>query len=70
MGDPVMVDEFEIRASSPGKEDRIWTRSSLDASRDIADSAVIILGYDKAVVVNTFGGDRSDPLYTAEKKKK
>lgn len=57
------TDEFEITATKPGEEPRVWTRSKYDVAKFIADSAITKLGYGKAVVVNTFGGDRSDVLY-------
>lgn len=64
-----MTDEFEIKATGNDKPERIWTRNNLHASKMIADQAVSKLGYAKAEVVNTFGGDRSDPLHTAEEGK-
>ena len=60
------MDEYEITAEAPGKEPRVWTRATLLVARIIADSA-IRQGYTKAVVINTHGGNRSEPLYIAEK---
>lgn len=60
------IDEFEIRATSSDKEPRIWTRDTLDTAKSIADQAVSRLGYERAQVVNTYGGVRSDILYLAE----
>ncbi len=61
------MDEFEIQATGHQTEpDRIWTRSSLGTSQWIADQAVVRLKYGRAVVINTFGGHRSDSLYTVE----
>lgn len=62
------TDEFEIKATCPDKEDRIWTRSKLSTAQFIADQAILRLGYAHAVVVNTFGGHRSDPLYVVSGK--
>jgi hypothetical protein len=59
----VDTDEFEITATAPHMEVRVWTRSKYDTAKYIADSAITKLGYTNAVVVNTFGGHRSDPLY-------
>lgn len=62
------MDEFEIKATGhPTEADRIWTRAALGVSVAIADKAVHWHGYKKAVVVNTFGGIRSDELYVVEK---
>jgi hypothetical protein len=60
------TDEFEITATHPHMEARVWTRSEYGVAKIIADSAITKLGYGKAVVVNTFGGDRSDVLYEVE----
>lgn len=57
------TDEFQITASRPGAEDRVWTRSSYSAARSVAEGAVIKLGYVVAKVINTFGGHHSDTLY-------
>ena len=57
------TDEFEITATHPTKDARVWTRSHYHVAKVIADSAITKLGYGKAVVVNTFGGHRSDTLY-------
>ena len=58
------TDEFEITATEhPHMETRVWTRSKYDTAKFIADSAITKLGYGKAVVINTFGGHRSDTLY-------
>ena len=57
------MDEFEITATHPKMPDRVWTRDTYSCTKFIADSTIIRLGYHKAVVVNTFGGDRSDVLY-------
>jgi len=57
------TDEFEITATKPGQEPRVWTRSKYEVAKVIADSTITRLGYQKAVVVNTFGGHRSDVLY-------
>lgn len=59
-----MTDEFEIKATGPDMPVRIWTRSTLDPAKFIADRAVSELGYTYAEVVNTYGGHRSDPLHT------
>ncbi len=68
MGVPFgVIDEFQITATSSTKETRIWTRSYLNVSKFIADQAISRLGYDKAEVVNTYGGVVSDPLYVVEK---
>ena len=56
------TDEFEIKATGPEGE-RIWTRSTYDVAKYIADSTITKLGYHRAQVVNTFGGHRSDVLY-------
>ena len=58
-----MMDEFEITATHPDKEPQVWTRSTYLVAKIIADSTIKRLGYEKAVVVNTFGGHRSDVLY-------
>lgn len=61
------MDEFEIQATGHQTEpDRIWTRDKLDAAQWVADRAIRSLAYSKAVVINTYGGVRSDPLYTVE----
>jgi hypothetical protein len=61
------MDEFEIQATGHQTEpDRIWTRDKLDAAQWVADRAIRSLAYGKAVVINTYGGVRSDPLYTVE----
>lgn len=57
------TDEFEITATKPGQEPRVWTRNKYEVAKVIADSTITRLGYQKAVVVNTFGGHRSDVLY-------
>ena len=56
------MDEFEITATHPNKEARVWTRNTYHGAKFIADGAVR-LGYDKVVVINTYGGHRSDVLY-------
>jgi hypothetical protein len=56
------TDEFEIKATGPEGE-RIWTRSHYDTAKFIADQTITRLGYQRAQVVNTFGGHRSDVLY-------
>ena len=57
------TDEFEITATATGKEPQVWTRSHYGVAKVIADQTITKLGYEKAVVVNTFGGHRSDVLY-------
>ena len=57
------MDEFEITATHPDRESKVWTRDKYEVAKVIADSTVTRLGYEKAVVVNTFGGHRSDVLY-------
>ncbi len=57
------TDEFEITATHPSKEARVWTRNKYEVAKVVADSTITRLGYEKAVVVNTFGGHRSDVLY-------
>jgi len=59
----VDTDEFEITATHPHMEARVWTRSRYEVAKAIADGAVTKLGYSKVVVINTFGGHRSDTLY-------
>lgn len=59
-----MSEEFEVRATGPDMPVRIWTREKLDPCKFIAERAVEDLGYTKAEVVNTFGGVRSNPIYT------
>ena len=59
------MDEFEITATAPDKKSRVWTRATLMVAKIIADSA-IRQGYTKAVVINTYGGLRSNPIYIAE----
>ncbi len=61
------VDEFEIIATGPFKLNRSWTRSSLESAKYVAD-AVVQLGFTQAKVFNIFGGDRSEPIYTATSK--
>lgn len=56
------TDEFEIKATGPEGE-RIWTRNTYDVAKYIADSTITKLGYQRAQVINTFGGHRSDVLY-------
>lgn len=63
------MDEFEIKAFK-GNEERIWTRSEYDTAKFIADQAINRLGYERAEVVNTFGGHRSDVLYYIHSTKK
>lgn len=60
------MDEFQITAFKKGSESRVWTRSSLDIAKFIADQAVEKLGYEQAEVRNIFGGDVSDVLYEAK----
>ena len=60
------TDEFEIKATKKDAEPRIWTRSTYVTSKIIADQAVVKLGYERAEVVNTYGGHRSDPLYVVD----
>jgi hypothetical protein len=62
----VDTDEFEIKATGPEMKDRVWTRSTMGAACSIADQAVERLGYKRAEVVNTYGGHRSDVLYSKE----
>lgn len=57
------TDEFEITATHPDKEPKVWTRNKYETAKVVADSTITRLGYLKAVVVNTFGGHRSDVLY-------
>lgn len=57
------MDEFRITASKEGKPNRIWTRSTLNVAEDIADQAVEDLGYDRAEVINDYGGHESGILY-------
>ena len=57
------TDEFEIKATGTDMQDRVWTRSTMGAACSIADQAVDRLGYQRAEVVNTYGGHRSDTLY-------
>ena len=57
------TDEFEITATHPDRKPQVWTRSKYEVAKVIADSTITQLGYEKAVVVNTFGGHRSDVLY-------
>lgn len=61
--EPVEPDEFEITATHPNMDARVWTRSTYDTAKFIADSAITKLGYVRAVVINTYGGDKSDTLY-------
>lgn len=59
-------DEFLITATAEGKEPRTWTRSTYDVAKYIADSAVSDrLNYERAEVINTYGGHNSDVLYTS-----
>lgn len=60
-------DEFLIRATGQGMEDRSWTRSTLAVAQHIADQAITKLGYAYAEVRNQYGGVFSDPLYKVEK---
>jgi hypothetical protein len=60
------ADEFRITASKPNEKDRVWTRSRYGAAKTVAEGAVVKLGYVVAKVINTFGGDLSDPLYVVE----
>jgi len=60
------TDEFEIKATGTDMQDRVWTRSTMGAACSIADQAVERLGYQRAEVVNTYGGHRSDVLYSKE----
>lgn len=57
------TDEFEITATHPNKDPKVWTRSHYNTAKIIADSTITRLGYEKAVVINTFGGHRSNVLY-------
>lgn len=60
-------DEFEIKATTKdGAEPHIWTRSTYVSAKIIADQAITKLKYDRAEVVNTYGGDRSDVLYAVD----
>lgn len=63
-------EEFKIEAfktNESGREiTRIWTRDKLSVAKFIADSAVEKLGYSRAEVRNTFGGDVSNLLYKIE----
>lgn len=59
------TDEFEIKATGPNMPERIWTRDDLSTAKFIADRIVNELGYTQAVVINTYGGIRSNPIYTA-----
>jgi hypothetical protein len=61
-------EEFEVKATGPDMPVRIWTRDKLDPCKFIAERAVTDLGYKHAEVVNTFGGHRSDPLYSVGEK--
>lgn len=58
------MDEYEIKATGEGMEDRIWTRDKLSSSKKVAEGAIAKLGYSKAEVFNTFGGHRGWSLYT------
>lgn len=58
-----MADEFEIRARASDKTERVWTRSTLEVAKVIADNAVNKLGFVNAQVFNVHGGNRSAPLY-------
>ena len=61
-----MTDEFEITASGHATSaDQMWHRSTLDVAKFIADQAIQRLGFTRAVVINTFGGHRSNPIYIA-----
>lgn len=63
------MDEFEIQATGHASEpDRIWTRDTLAMAQWMADQAIRQLSYGKAVVVNTYKGVRSDPLYVCQGK--
>jgi hypothetical protein len=60
------MDEFLITATAEGKEPRTWTRSTYAVAKFIADSAVSDRSdYERAEVINTYGGDISDVLYTS-----
>lgn len=62
------MDEFEIKATHPDMEERVWTRDTLGVSKFIADQAVDKLGYQRAAMVNIYGGHRSDELYVKGEK--
>jgi hypothetical protein len=63
-----VVDEFLIVAYKEGKPNQEWTRSYLSSAQMVADRA-IRLGYSKVEVFNTYGGHKSDALYTVQGKK-
>ena len=58
------TDEFEVVATGDDMPIKRWTRTRLEPCQFIAQRAVEDLGYSKAEVFNTYGGDRSDALYT------
>lgn len=58
------TDEFEITATGHATSpDQMWHRSTLDVAKFIAEQAVERLKFTRAVVINTFGGHRSNPIY-------
>lgn len=61
------MDEFLIIASGGKGPNREWTRNNFSAAQMVADRASR-LGYAKVEVFNTYGGYKSDALYTVDGK--